>query len=79
MIISKEAVALLFCDDVITTISRSFSEKKDGKPDCQKIINAVFIKQLESGMIDDSSISIGELQQIKKALMEEEAYYDLLR
>lgn len=79
MIYSKEAVVLLFCDDVITTISTYFAEKREGEPDYQKMINAVFMKQLESGMIDCSSITIGELQEIKKILMEEKSYYDLLR
>ena len=47
--------------------------------DYNKIINTIFKKKLESGIIDNSSISFGELQEMKKILVEEKLYYDFLR
>lgn len=78
-ILSRETVVLLFCDTVITTINYLFSKEPQIQIDYQKIINAIFKKKLESGMIDYSNISLGDLQEMKKILVEEKLYYDFLR
>lgn len=78
-ILSKETVVLLFCDTVITTINYLFSREPQIKMDYQKIISAIFKKKLESGIIDYSKLSFGELQEMKKILVEEKLYYDFLR
>lgn len=78
-ILSKETVVLLFCDTVISSISYLFSQNAQANMDYQKIITAIFKKKLESGMIDYSRLSFGELQEMKKILVEEKLYYDFLR
>ncbi|MBD5547349.1 MAG: hypothetical protein HDQ97_08115 [Lachnospiraceae bacterium] len=78
-ILSKETVLLLFCDTVISSIRYLFSKEPKIELDYQKIINAIFKKKLESGMIDYSGASFGELQEMKKILVEEKLYYDFLR
>lgn len=78
-ILSRETVVLLFCDTLITTINYLFSKEPQMQIDYQKIVNAIFKKKLESGMIDYSNISLGDLQEMKKILVEEKLYYDFLR
>lgn len=78
-ILLKETVLLLFCDTVISSIHYLFSKDAKAELDYQKIINAIFKKKLESGMIDYSGTSFGELQEMKKILVEEKLYYDFLR
>lgn len=78
-ILSKETVVLLFCDTVISSISYLFSQNPQINLDYQKMISAIFMKKLESGMIDYSRLSFGELQEMKKILVEEKLYYDFLR
>lgn len=76
---AREAVVLLFCDTVISSISFLFSKEPQIKMDYEKIISAIFKKKLESGIIDYSRLSFGELQEMKKILLEEKLYYDFLR
>lgn len=78
-IISRETVVLLFCDTVISSISHLFSKDSKIEMDYQKIIGAIFKKKLESGIIDYSRLSFGELQEMKQILVEEKLYYDFLR
>lgn len=78
-ILSKETVLLLFCDIVISSIRYLFSKEPKIELDYQKIINTIFKKKLESGMIDYSGVSLGELQEMKRILVEERLYYDFLR
>lgn len=78
-ILSRETVLLLFCDTVISSISFLFSRNPEVELDYQKIIDTIFKKKIESGMIDYSSASFGEIQEMKKILVEEKLYYDFLR
>lgn len=78
-IVSKETVVLLFSDTVISSISYLFSKNHDAKLDYEKLIEAVFRKETESGILNHSRISICEMEEMKKILMEEKLYYDFLR
>lgn len=78
-ILSRETVLLLFCDTVIKSIRYLFLKEPKIELDYQKIINTIFKKKLESGMIDYSGVSLGELQEMKRILVEERLYYDFLR
>lgn len=78
-IISRETVLLLFCDTVVSSISFLFSKNPGIELDYPKIINTIFKKKIESGMIEYSRASFGELQEMKKILVEEKLYYDFLR
>ena len=44
-----------------------------------KLVEAVFQKKLSSGILNQSEISIGDLEQMKKILAGEQLYYDFLR
>lgn len=78
-ILSRETVVLLFCDTMISSINYLFSKDSQIVLDYDKIISAIFKKKLESGIIDHSRISFGEMQEMKKILVEEKLYYDFLR
>lgn len=76
---SKEVVVLLFADTVISSISYLFSKNEKVVLDYEKLIQTIFKKKLESGMLDYSDISLGDIQMMKKILVEEKLYYDFLR
>ncbi len=78
-IVSKETVILLFSDTVISSIHYLFSKDKTAQLDYEKLIQAVFKKKEESGMIKYSHITLRELEEMKKILTEEKLYYDFLR
>lgn len=78
-IVSKETTVLLISDTVISSISYLFSKDANARLDYEKLIQAVFKKKIESGILNQSRISLCELEEMKKILMEETLYYDFLR
>jgi hypothetical protein len=78
-IVSKETAVLLFSDTMISSIRYLFSKDAGAVLDYEKLIQAVFKKKLESGILNRCQISVGELEEMKKILMEEKLYYDFLR
>ena len=78
-IYEKETVVLLFCDTVISSISYLFSKEPAAALEYPKIINMVLKKQIESGRINHSRVSFGEIQDIRRILLEEQLYYEFLR
>ena len=77
--VSKETIILLFSDTVISSISYLFSKDPQIQIDYPRIINGIFKKRVESGMIDQSNLTFWEFQEMKKILLEERLYYDFLR
>ena len=77
--VSKATIILLFSDTVISSVSYLFSKDPQIQIDYPKVINGIFKKRVESGMIDQSDITFGEFQEIKRILLEEKLYYDFLR
>ena len=78
-IVSKETAILLISDTVISSISYLFSKDANASLDYEKLIQAVFKKKLESGILKHNELSLGEVEKIKKILTEEKLYYDFLR
>jgi membrane-associated HD superfamily phosphohydrolase len=78
-IVSKEAVVVLFADTLVASLLYLFSKDPNVKPDYPQIIDAIYEKKLESGIIDKSQISMGEMKEIRRLLKEEHLYYDFLR
>ena len=78
-IVSKETVVLLFADTIISSICYLFEKDKEVQIDYEKLIPAVFKKKEESGIIKYSNITLRELEEMKKILLEEKLYYDFLR
>lgn len=77
--IARETVVVFFADTVVTSIRYLFSQDKEATLNYEKIIETIFDKKMESGILDDSEITLGELKRMKKAFLEETLYYDFLR
>lgn len=78
-IISRETVVLMFSDTIISSISYLLSKEPENQLDYEKLIQAVFKKKIESGIIKYSHISFNELEEMKKIMIKEKLYYDFLR
>lgn len=78
-IVAKETTVLLICDTVISSISYLFSKDPKIQLDYDKLIQAIFRKKWETGILNNSRISIGDIEEMKKILVEEKLYYDFLR
>lgn len=76
---SRETVVLLFADTMISSISYLFKKNKEAVLDYDKLVETVFQKKISSGILNQSEISIGDLEQMKKILAGEQLYYDFLR
>lgn len=77
--ISKETIVLLFSDTIISSINYLFSKDPQIQLNYPKMIEGIFKKRIESGVIDRSNLTFGELQEMKEILVEEKLYYDFLR
>jgi membrane-associated HD superfamily phosphohydrolase len=78
-LMSKEAVVVLFADTLVASLLYLFSKDPKVKPDYNHIIDAIYDKKVESGIMDKSLITMGEMKEIRKMLKEEHLYYDFLR
>lgn len=76
---SKEAVAVFFADTLVASILYLFSKNPKVQPNYDQLIEAIFQKKQDSGFLDQSQITMGEMKEMKKLLMEEKLYYDFLR
>jgi membrane-associated HD superfamily phosphohydrolase len=76
---SKEAIVVLFADTLVASLLYIFSKDPTVKPDYDQIIDAVYEKKLESGIIDKSMVTVGDMKVIRQMLKEEHLYYDFLR
>lgn len=79
LMISKETIVLLFSDTIISSINYLFSKDPQIQLNYPKVIEGIFKKRIESGVIDRSNLTFGELQEMKEILVEEKLYYDFLR
>lgn len=64
---------------MISSVRYLFSKNPKIHLDYDKFIGDIFKKRMESGMIEESDITLKELKDMKKTLMEEKLYYDFLR
>ena len=78
-LVDREVIVLLFADTMISSIDYLFSKDKNVQLDYQKLIQTIFKRKMESGILDHSEISLGDLQRMKKILVDERLYYDFLR
>lgn len=78
-LVDREVIVLLFADTVISSIDYLFSKDKNVQLDYQKLIQTIYKRKMESGILDHSEISFGDLQKMKQILVDERLYYDFLR
>ena len=78
-LVDREVIVLLFADTMISSIDYLFSKDKNVQLDYPKLIQTIFKRKMESGILDHSEICLGDLQKMKKILVDERLYYDFLR
>ena len=76
---SKEAAIVLLSDAMVSSVMFLFDKNKDAKLNYEQIAQVVFDKQLESGVLDDCSLTLEDFARIKVCFSEEKLYYDFLR
>jgi hypothetical protein len=74
-----EATILVFVDAVISTVANVYTKDKTAVVDFDKLIDRIFAKGLESGMLRTSEITLAQLSKMKHIFKEEKLYYDFLR
>ena len=75
----KESVVVMLSDAIVSTIRYFFDKNAEEKPDYDKIIEVVFKKKYESGVLEYTDITFEEYHQMKEYYKSEELYYDFLR
>lgn len=78
-ILHKETAVLLFADAVTASVMYMLSRDKSAVPDYDKIIDMVFKKRMESGILKKCTITMQEITAMQKIFKEEKLYYDFLR
>jgi len=74
-----EAVIVMLSDAIVSTIMYLFEKEPDRDPDYDKIIEAVFKKKYESGILKDAGITLSVFHQMKEYYKSEVIYYEFLR
>ena len=75
----KETTLVIFADTVVSSIMYLFQKNKNAELDYPKIIEAIFLRKKESGILNNSDISIRELRIMEQIFAGENLYYDFLR
>ena len=77
--VSKESTIVMFSDVVVSSILFLFAKEPQGKPDYNQLVEVIFKKKQESGILNNSSITLHELLVMKQIFIKEKLYYDFLR
>lgn len=76
---SKEATIVVLADAMVSSVMFLFEKDKNAVLDYEQIVSVVFKKQIGSGLLDHSDLTMDQLRQIRTMFMEETLYYDFLR
>ena len=76
---TKEAAIVTMSAAVIDSIMYLFAQNPKATIQYSEVIGTLFRKKTEKGIFEQCDISIREMNQMKKILMEEKLYYDFLR
>jgi membrane-associated HD superfamily phosphohydrolase len=76
---STEATILIFVDAVLGSVSYLHSKNQTVVADFDKLVDSVYRKGQESGLLADSQITMAQLTTMKRIFKEEKLYYDFLR
>lgn len=75
----KETVVILFADEIIANLQAIFAENKEAVVDYALLMDKIYKKKIESGLLKDNLMTYSELQTMRKIFVEEKLYYDFLR
>lgn len=76
---SKEAAVLLLSDAVISSVLQLIAEDTGKQIDYDVLIEKLFQEKMESSVLEECNITMGELTEMKNTFKEEKLYYDFLR
>ena len=77
--VSKEAAIVQLCDAMVSSVSYLFKKDNNAVLNYEKIINVIIRKKLDSDDLEHCELTMEDLYEIKKSLLEEKLYYDFLR
>lgn len=77
--VSKEAAIVQFCDAMVSSVSYLLKKDKNTVLDYEKIIDVIVHKKVDGGDLEHCELTMEDLCEIKKGLVEEKLYYDFLR
>lgn len=78
-ITKKETAIVIFADGVISSISYLLKKDKTATLDYKQVVDIVFQKKLQSGLLSHCKVTMEELTIMRKLFVEEKLYYDFLR
>ncbi len=74
-----ETVVLYMCECMVSSVQYLFAKNKEMKLDYPMLAETIFKQRHEVGLFNDSDITLGQYERMKKVFMEEKLYYDFLR
>lgn len=77
--VSKESTIVMFSDAIVSSVLFLFAKEPQGRPDYSQLVDVIFRKKQEKGVLNNSSITIHELLVMKQIFVKEKLYYDFLR
>lgn len=77
--VSKEAAIVQFCDAMISSVAYMFKKEPDAILNFEKIVDVIVRKKMNSGDLEHCELTMEDLCELKKGLLEEKLYYDFLR
>lgn len=77
--VSKEAAIVQICDAMISSVAYMFKKDNCAVLNYGKIIDVIIRKKMDSGDFEHCELTMEDLCEIKKGLLEEKLYYDFLR
>ena len=75
----KEVVVAYFADAVVSSIRLFYEKNKNAKLDHEQMIQLIFKKKMESGVLKSCELALKELEDMRNLFIEENLYYDFLR
>ena len=75
----KETAIVMMSESVISFIFYLFAQDKDCEIDYPSVVEAVFQKKLDAGILKECELTMKEWNCMKKIFKEEKLYYDFLR
>lgn len=78
-IVEKETAIIYFSDAVVSSIMYLFDKNSDMEIAYDQVIDTIFDKKMESGILEQCELTISDFVRMKKVFKEEQLYYDFLR
>ena len=75
----KETVVVYLADSVVSSIMYLLEKEQKNEIDYGKIATAIIRRKVDSGILNQSDISLADLGGMEKIFTGEKLYYDFLR